>query len=347
MKKSFLISLIIYLSIVIVFSGCTDGKDNNLRKVSSKNSLKLRRTVFSLSTVINMTAYDVALKDSNKVQHLFDEAERIFAYYNKEMNPGDSTSLLSVLNESPAGVFHKIPSQLQPVLKLAKKISAVTDTTFDAAVYAVVQSWGFLDDSKPAKPDSILLQQLLKNSGMKNVLFKEDSLSFLTDVVKLGLGGIAKGFAVDSVASYFKENGLVDFIVEAGGDLLVGKANQKVIGIRHPRENNLLLDTLTVRDVSVATSGDYERFFMENGKRFCHIINPHTGYGVSDIVSATVIAENAALADAYATSVFVMGQRKGRLFLEQNHLSGIIAFIDKQTGELKKEYVDIKGKYKK
>jgi len=162
---------------------------------------------------------------------------------------------------------------------------------------------------------------------------------------RIGLGGIAKGYSVDSAAAFLSSEGLEDFIVAAGGDILVRSVSQKTIGIRHPREKNAIIDTLFISNGAISTSGDYEKYLLDEGKRFCHIINPFTGYGTSDCISATVISEKSYLSDAFATAVFVMGREKGRYFIEKNNLSGIIYYLS-DDGQIMSDRINVE-KYEK
>jgi len=146
--------------------------------------------------------------------------------------------------------------------------------------------------------------------------------------MRIGLGGIAKGYSVDRAVQAIKDFGIKNFAVNAGGDLTVrGRKDGKLwwVGIRHPRSKTENIALLPISNGTVATSGDNERFFVVNGVRYCHVLNPRTGYPANECQGVTLIAKTAYLADAFATAVFVMGPAKGMQFIEsQDHLEGMI-----------------------
>ena len=150
------------------------------------------------------------------------------------------------------------------------------------------------------------------------------------------LGGIAKGFIVDEAVSYLASHGIRSGIVEAGGDLRIFGRHPKRdtwrIGVKHPRQtSDALYGIIETREASVATSGDYERYFINKGHRYHHILDPRTGYPASKCLSVTIVAENALSADAYATGVFVMGPVEGIRFIENTPgIEGIIIYFEQE-----------------
>ena len=233
---------------------------------------------------------------------------------------------------------------LKKIIKISDNLYKYTDGSFDVALAPVVRLWGFNTISQPKLPNPIKLINLLKIASFDFIKYEKDSIYYSDDRCGIDLGGIAKGYAVDSVATYLQKSGIDEYIVEAGGDLLVKSKTARSIGIKHPREHGALIDTLYVTNGAVATSGDYEKYFIEDNTRYCHIINPSTGYGVSDLVSVTVITDKAYLSDAFATAVFVMGKEKGKQFLLQNNLSGLL--ISQDNGKLSKISINLE-KYRK
>ncbi|MFQ5835694.1 MAG: FAD:protein FMN transferase, partial [bacterium] len=148
-----------------------------------------------------------------------------------------------------------------------------------------------------------------------------DRAGFQKKGMQIDLGGIAKGYAVDRAIESLRKNGIRRALVNAGGDLYAlgsGPGKEKwQVGIQDPREEDKLLGIIKVKDVGVATSGDYRRYFTIEGRRFSHIVNPKTGQTVQDVpMSVTVIAPDATTADALATGVFVLGPQKGIELIE-------------------------------
>jgi len=149
----------------------------------------------------------------------------------------------------------------------------------------------------------------------------------------LGLGGIAKGYAVDSSMSLMDAMGIKNIIIKAGGDMRVqGRAGTKLwsIGIRHPPDKKRLLASLPLKDISISTSGDYEHFFIKKGVLYHHIIDPRTGFPARLCRSVTILGPDTMTTDALSTAVFVMGPDKGMALVER--LNGIEAIIVDSEG---------------
>ena len=163
----------------------------------------------------------------------------------------------------------------------------------------------------------------------KLVLDPEKRTAFLAEAgMRIGLGAIAKGYAVDRAIEWLERDGFKNLSVNAGGDLAVrGKKNGELwwIGIRDPRREDDFAAVLPVSNASVVTSGDYERFFMHDGKRYCHIIDTRTGFPASSCQSVTILAKPTYFADAFATAVFVLGPERGIALVES--LPGVEAMI--------------------
>jgi len=144
----------------------------------------------------------------------------------------------------------------------------------------------------------------------------------------IDLGGIAKGYAVDRAFVLLKELGYRNLVVNAGGDLRVGGSKPEgawSIGIQHPRDPEKIMARISVSDTAVATSGDYEKFFIHQGKRYHHILNPKNGFPAEGCQSVTVLHKEATTADALATAIFVLGPEKGYVLCQR--LEGVDCLI--------------------
>jgi thiamine biosynthesis lipoprotein len=151
----------------------------------------------------------------------------------------------------------------------------------------------------------------------------------------IDLGAIAKGYAVDRAFELLQSLGYKNVLVNAGGDLRVGGLKNKQlwsIGIQHPRESKNFLARISVSDMAVATSGDYERFFIYEGKRYHHIFNPQNGFPTDDCQSVTVLCKEGMMADALATAVFVLGPEKGYTLCQK--LEGVDCLIVDKEGKI-------------
>lgn len=299
--------------------------------------VKITSSFVEFSTDVNISLFGISRSDTSRTSDAISSSRDIFSYFNSEMNPYLATSSLSLLNSAEPQVRTEIPHPLRQIIKISKNLYKYTDKYFNVAVLPLVDLWGFYTGKEPVKPEEQLLMETLKFSDLDCYIFEGDSFVVSDKRCGIGFGGIAKGYAVDSVAHYLLSEGFNDFIVEAGGDLIVRSKNPKSIGIKHPRLENQLIDTIYVSSGAVATSGDYEKYIEVDGERYCHIINPYTGYGTSDIVSVTVISEKTYLSDAFATAAFAMGKEKAEYILEKNKLSALIYYFDGGQKILKKE----------
>ncbi|MCP4411875.1 MAG: FAD:protein FMN transferase [Gammaproteobacteria bacterium] len=246
---------------------------------------------------------------------------------NNTMSPFIPDSLLSTINTSAADAPLNISDELFELIERSIKISDMTKGAFDITFSSV----GYLYDYRlKQKPSSLQLEKVLPLINYQSIILDKNnnSIFFSQSGVKIDLGGIAKGLAVDNCINILKDYGVKDASVTAGGDTFVlGDNNGKMwqIGIRHPRAESKLISILPLADTAVSTSGDYERFFIEDGKRYHHILNPKTGKSVSSVQSVTIIADNSTLADALSTSVFVLGVKQGLQLVESlNNVSAII-----------------------
>ena len=172
-----------------------------------------------------------------------------------------------------------------------------------------------------ALPTSKEILNAKASVGMNNIkLMPENMVEMLNPNTKIDLGGIAKGYAIDEIARVLRNHGFEDFFIDAGGDLYAGgnscKGRPWKIGVRDPRDKSKIVDAISVSNAAVVTSGDYERFFEIDGRKWSHIINPVSGYPQKGVASATVIAPNATMADALATSLCVLMPEKGTSLIE-------------------------------
>ncbi|MCM8781167.1 MAG: FAD:protein FMN transferase [Candidatus Omnitrophica bacterium] len=215
----------------------------------------------------------------------------------------------------------KVSPQTLDVLKIAKNFWLVTDGAFDITVGPLVKLWGFMD-RKYHLPEQDEISKALDFVGMDKISIneKENMVKLKNLGMQIDLGGIAKGYAVDSAVKRLRENGIKSCLINAGGDIYCLGDNFGSpwrVAIQHPDREGFL-DYLYLKDRAVATSGNYEQYFIKADKRYTHIFNPKTGYPVDlDISSVTVIASDCTTADALATAIFVLGKDKGRKLLEK------------------------------
>jgi len=207
--------------------------------------------------------------------------------------------------------------EVYQLLERAKQYYKDTQTIFDISIKAVLAKYQF-GSEKPTPPTPEQILKAFNAVGFNNVTLAHQSGDYIVskDVsgVRLAVGGIAKGYAVDRAMEILRGKNLSAALINAGGDLYclgTKNGNPWRVGIQEPRNTNGLAEVLQMRESAVATSGDYQRYYMENGVRYHHILNPSTGLPARQSRSATIVSSNTEQADAFATALFIMGPVDG------------------------------------
>ena len=207
------------------------------------------------------------------------------------------------------------PPSILPLIKRGTELSTLSGGLFNPAIGNLMHLWGFESDDPPhgPPPDPRAIQTLVdQKPSMKDLTVDGITIKSSNPGVKMDFGGFAKGYAVDRAIDYLRQVGIQNAVVNAGGDLrAIGSHGDRPwrVGIRHPRKEGILAAVEAKADESIFTSGDYERYFDWKGKRYCHIIDPRTGYPARGLTSVTVFTRQGDLADAAATALFVAGPK--------------------------------------
>jgi len=254
------------------------------------------------------TFVEVISPDKEAGDIVFKEIKRIEDLLSKYQEDSEVVRLnrLGSLKVSPDTFY---------ILQKAKEFWQLSNGLFDVSVGPLMDLWGFTE-KKYHLPRQEEINNALKMVGFDKIIFNPDNnvVKFKVRGMKIDLGAIAKGYAVDCAVKKLKEYGIKRCLVNAGGQIYcLGDKFGKPwrIAVRHPRKDGIW-DYLELKDRAVSTCGDYEQYFIKGDKRYNHILNPRTGYPIdSGIVSATVIAHDGLTADALATSIFVLGKEKG------------------------------------
>lgn len=232
-------------------------------------------------------------------------------------NPDSELSRLNAM--ARADGEYPVSEDLAAVLAVALDLAASSGGAFDPTVLPLVEIWGFRTDGAVAAPSDSAVQATRDRVGYDHVqlLDQPPRVRYARDGVMLDFGGIAKGYALDRAAQTMAAQGASAGRLDLGGGILVfgGPAAGRV-GIVDPTGGETPLGSVLLEEAAVATSGQYERFRQEGGRRWGHILDPRSGYPSENLLSVTVVAERAALADAAATACFVLGRTAGRIFLE-------------------------------
>jgi len=214
-----------------------------------------------------------------------------------------------------------VSSETRALVETALGFGDVTGGALDVTVAPLVEAWGF-PDGRYRVPDSSELMTLLSGVDYRKVSVRGDSL-LLEGGVRLDLGAVAVGNAVDRAVEGFIEEGIEQGLVDAGGDIRVFGDRDWRIGLQDPRGDGVVR-VFELRNRAISTSGDYQKFFERNGKRYCHIVDPATGRPACHFASVTVLAPSALTADAYSTALFVMGVEGMGLFEAEDSLAAVV-----------------------
>jgi FAD:protein FMN transferase len=288
-----------------------------------------------ISGNIQGTTYNITCQ-YKKGKDLKSEIEKLLRNFDLSLSTYEPESIISRINRNDPDV---VPDYLFiKVFEESGVVHDATDGAFDITVAPLVNAWGF--GSVPgADVDSALIDSLLQYVGMEKVTIKGNKLVKSNPGVMLDVNAIAQGYSVDVVASFLDDKKIENYLVEIGGELKCRGKNAKgenwKIGVDRPVEGNMIAGkelqaVLAVKTKSMATSGNYRRFYEKDGVKYAHSINPKTGYPVlSRLLSATVLADECITADAYATAFMVMGLEKSVTFLEQSdELEAYLVFSD-------------------
>jgi thiamine biosynthesis lipoprotein len=265
--------------------------------------------------------------------------DSVLTVFNQSLSTYIPDSELSRFNQSDSLVFG-LPYML-PVLKKSREIYERSGGAFDPTVGPLVNVWGFGPDGARTE-DSIDINKLLPLVGFDKVSFDEEMVRKAQPGMYLDFSAIAKGYAVDVVASLLEESGISNMLVEIGGELVARGVNDKgeiwKVGINQPDEKdftNELFNIVALDNKALATSGNYRNYYEVDSVRYSHTIDPRTGYPVQHgLLSATVVASDCMTADAYATALMVMGTQNAISLLDQvTELEAFLIYND-ESGKM-------------
>ncbi|MFT6998833.1 MAG: thiamine biosynthesis lipoprotein [Cryomorphaceae bacterium] len=272
-----------------------------------KGTLKLMGSKFEI-TVVAKDSVDA----DRYISTAIDEIDRI----EKLISSWDENSQTSAINRNAGIQAVAVDRELFDLIERALAISKLTDGAFDISYASMDRIWKF-DGSMTEMPSEEEINASVSKVGYRDILLdKEKGTVFLkNEGMRIGFGAIGKGYAADKAKELLMSLGVVSGIINASGDMNTwGKqpnGTEWKVAITNPMNKDKVFALLPITDGAVVTSGNYEKYVEFDGTRYTHIIDPRTGYPATGIISVTVFAPNAELADALATSVFVMGKEVG------------------------------------
>ncbi len=312
--------------LLLILMSCSPPKDNLYKETRS-----------SMYTIVSITvSSESKAKAEEAVANAFKELDRL----EKMLNFYSDDSEISMINKFASEKPVKVSRETIEIISKAIYVSDKTGGSFDITMSPVIQLWDFKEKTIP---DKEAIEEKLKSVGYKHIYIDQDKaeVSFKKRGLQINLGGILKGYAADRAADILKNHGIKAGIVAIAGDIKTfGKKTDNEswrIGIQNPRaaENpgknngknngaNEIIASIELSDMSISTSGDYERFFEQDGVRYHHLLNPWTGYPAKGLQSVSIITKDCVLTDAFATGIFIAGLQKGMEILRENGLDGVI-----------------------
>lgn len=296
--------LILLFTSLIIFTGCNDNKTINIQGNAQ-------------GTTYHITYISADNKNYKR------DIDSILEAIDLSMSIWVPNSIISKINNNENDI--PVDKHFVEVFNKSVEVAEKTDGFFDVTIGPLVNFWGFgsspkklIDKSKIDSLVQLVSYKMLKLEGNKIIKQKPQ--------IQLDFNAIAQGYSVDVLANYLENKGINNYLVELGGELKAkGKKENEnwKVGIdtpnEKPSEERALKAVIKLKNKALATSGNYRKFYEENGQKFSHIINPKTAYPAKqNLLSATVIASDAITADAYATAFMVMGLEKSKVFLEKN-----------------------------
>lgn len=288
-------------------------------------------TRFMLNTICSITVYSEENKDKTS-EELVDEAFDLCQTYEDTFSRTiEGSDIYNINNSGRAPVT--VSDDTIEILETAKYFSELSDGAFDITTAPLSIRWDF-EGENPSVPPNDEIQELLAKVDYTKIKIDGNTVTLEAPVEAIDLGAIAKGYIADKLAEFLKDNGVTSAIISLGGNIYAIGENAEEkrpfnLGVQDPQaEDGSILGYLQLSDKSLVTSGDYQRYFMQDGKRYHHILDPKTGYPAeSGLSSVTIISDSSVVGDAFSTACFVLGKDKGLELI--NSYDGVEAiFID-------------------
>lgn len=326
---------LIALFIVMLLVGLGLGRAWKLAHQQSPNTPALPASSFVSRTQEIMATPITVEARADQIDQAAAIVFGVFAEVDARMSEWKDTSPLSAVNHNAGVQPVPVPDDLRALLHRSVQIAELTDGAFDPTWAALWGLWDFKAE-QPAPPEEAAIRARTALVDYRLLQIDDDAgTAYLPKQGMLvGLGGIAKGYALDRANTALHEAGISDFLISGGGQILACGAHADRpwrVGIRDPRgPGDDFFARLTLQDESVSTSGDYERFFVYQGVRYHHVLDPRTGQPARGVRSATVISADATLADALSTALMIVGVERGMAIVES--LPGVEAVMVDDAG---------------
>lgn len=282
----------------------------------------------------NQFEFTLIDENENKANETFEIAIQEIKRIETLLTTFSDTSITFKINENAGISPVQVDDEVFQLIKRCQFISKITQGAFDISYGSLDKRFWNFDLNMTSLPDPKVAKKAVELINYENIILDETHKTvFLKNKgMRIGFGGIGKGYAAEMAKKKLIENNVINGIVNASGDLTAWGFQENgeawTIGVADPNQRKSIFSTFKITNKAVATSGNYEKFITINNKRYSHTIDPKTGYPISGIKSVTILAENAEIADALATPVTVMGIEVGMNFINQLKTIGCIIIDD-------------------
>jgi len=286
-----------------------------------------------MGTYVQITLPGTSERVKEAAQAVVDEIKRV-----EDLTSCHKPSDLTAINDASGRGPLQINEELLGLLREGLTIAGETGGTFDPTVGPLTRLWDF-SAGEPRLPERSEIEKAVAKVGWKRIrIAPATGTVFLPEAgMALDLGAVAKGYALDRAAAVIRQFGLTGGLVNAGGDVLAlgekGPGKPWRVGVQDPRDGKSIIAVAALKNRVIVTSGDYERFFIKDGTRYHHILDPRTGYPAQGLRSVTIVANRGVTADAVATAVFVLGPKRGLELIET--MKGVEGLVIDSDAEIR------------
>ncbi|MFP4976293.1 FAD:protein FMN transferase [Paenibacillus sp. CN-4] len=329
-KKTLLLLAVIIIA-AAVFAAVMltrDGKEASAPSADSSETPPLEQTFYIYDTVVN-----IRLNGDKAAQEHMDHIGQILETIDRQISRTEADGEVYAVNQAAGKKAVAVSEDTLEIVKLSVKYAEDMDGLFDPSIGPLVDLWK-IGEGGERVPDQADIDAAVKLTNYKDIVIDEANKTVMLkrEGMVLDLGGIGKGYAADKIAEYLKSEGIDSAMINLGGSSIIGLGTKPGgvkwnIGLQDPdKSRGTQLGTIQIADEVIDASGVYERFFMQDGVRYHHILDPHTGFPAQNgLKSITIMSPNATDADALSTGVFLMGLEKGMKYIES--LDNVEAFF--------------------
>jgi thiamine biosynthesis lipoprotein len=346
MLKTNLVKMLFVVFVLVLSTavcGCASGGDAKAETLDEDSADIKQSTDFAMGTVINQTLYTDNDEIAPAVIRLLTQTENELLSWRV-----DESEIAQINTKAQNGEAATISYETRGYLDIALSIAKESDGAFDPTIGYLTRLWGF-DEDKNVIPDDLEIQNIKEQMGYENIILQGDTVTMPADV-SVDFGAIGKGIGCDEIKKMLDEKAdVTGAIINLGGSSILTYGEKEngedwKVAITNPTSPEDFLGTIQIHgDNQISTSGDYENYFEENGKRYYHILDPDTGYPAdTNLHSVTIVSDTGAISDALSTACFVLGKENGRELIKKYDAEAI--FVDNE----KKVYVTdgLKDKFK-